>query len=78
MEDNNNKDSRTRLQIEATAETIASIARIKAASGLGHNAEIVRVAIKLLDDLLADVRAGASVLIVNKPGEPPERLKLLF
>lgn len=69
--------ARKRLQIEATPATAEALERIAAETNLGSAAQVVRVAVRLLDELLADQRAGAALMIV-KDGQTPERLRLVF
>ncbi|MDB4930669.1 MAG: hypothetical protein JWM10_3153 [Myxococcaceae bacterium] len=71
------KNGRTRLQIEATEATQETLARLVRETRLGSSAQVVRVAVQLMDELLRDQRNGASLLIV-KDGQQPERLRLVF
>ena len=71
------KPTRTRLQIEATEATVETLNRLVQETTLGSSAQVVRVAVQLLDELLRDQRKGASLLIV-KDGQQPERLRLVF
>lgn len=71
------KLSRTRVQIEVTDVTLDTLNRLVRETNLGSPSQVVRVALQLLDDLLRDQRAGASIVIV-KDGQQPERLRLVF
>lgn len=68
---------RRRLQVDIAPATEETLERLRADTSLGTDAQVVRVALRVLEELLREQRAGASLLLV-RDGEAPQKLKLIF
>lgn len=66
-----------RLQVILSPKTQETLERLRAETNLGSDAQVLRVALHVLEELHREQRAGTGLLLVRE-GEAPQKLKLIF